>query len=431
MIALIDKFNQVEMSWTNVLTGEPTPELIDVYKGVPEINELDNRGFPICRPLFSHSSLPNQLEFNLIKSDEFDYDTKFTYFVHVHHNQKLWSKHIDLIPKKILEEVRKEKCTLVFDNTLEGDRIDGRYLLLPLYGSINKLNLPGKQIVFITNDLNAEKSHEYFLTSGLIKEPIKVISFMWNVHDVDRLRKHKFLRKIKNIDTEINYKTKNIKKVKSFLKVNRTNRAERDLFMLFIEHENLYDKFKISFPQFGKETFPPHNEFEKYLTPSNVNSLLKKIPFDIDDTDKTNHGPAGYGEGNFNADLPFQPIHYRNTFISVVMCAFPFVENCCHLHSSTFNPIYQGHPIIQFGPYKSLESMRERGFKTFDKWWDESYDDIKNGWERFDAVLKLVKKLSEKSNEELLKMYVDMKDILQHNIDLINQYDINLLKEKI
>tara|TARA_B100000424_G_scaffold192283_1_gene149885 strand:- start:519 stop:1814 length:1296 start_codon:yes stop_codon:yes gene_type:complete len=431
MIALIDKFNQVEMSWTNVLTQEPTPELIDVYKGVPEINELDNRGFPICRPLFSHSSLPNQLGFNLIKSDEFDYDTKFTYFVHVHHNQKLWAKHIDLIPKKILEEVRKEKCTLVFDNTLEGDRIDGRHLLLPLYGSINKLNLPGKQIVFITNDLNAEKSHEYFLTSGLIKEPIKVISFMWNVHDVDRLRKHKFLRKIKNIDTEINYKKKNIKKVKSFLKVNRTNRPERDLFMLFIEHENLYDKFKISFPQFGKETFPSHDEFKKYLTPSNINSLLKKIPFDIDETDETNHGPAGYGKGNFNADLPFQPIHYRNTFISVVMGAFPFVENCCHLHSSTFNPIYQGHPIIQFGPYKSLERIKERGFKTFDKWWDESYDDIKNGWERFGAVLKLVKKLSEKSNQELLEMYVDMKDVLQHNIDLINQYDINLLKEKI
>ena len=27
-------------------------------------------------------------------------------------------------------------------------------------------------------------------------------------------------------------------------------------------------------------------------------------------------------------------------------------------------------------------------------------------------------------------MYVEMKDVLQHNIDLIDQYDINLLKEK-
>ena len=243
--------------------------------------------------------------------------------------------------------------------------------------------------------------------------------------------KHKFLRNIKNIDTEINYKKKNIEKIKPFLKVNRTNRPERDLFMLFIEHEDLYDKFKISFPHFSKEDFPTHNRFKKYLKPSNINFLLNKVPFDIDKTDETNHGPAGYGEGYFNADLPFQPIHYRNTLFSIVMCAFPFVENACHLHSSTFNPIHQGHPIIQFGPYKSLERMRERGFKTFDKWWDESYDEIKDGWERFDAILKLVDKLSRKSNKELLEMYVDMKDVLQHNIDLINQYDINLLREKI
>ena len=420
MIALTDKFNQVSLH-------NPSEEIIKIYRHVAEINELDNRGFPICRPLFSHSSLPSVLGLKEVERTKFDFKSKFSYFVHVHHNQKLWARHIDLIPKQILDEVRKENCTLVFDNTLEGDRIDGRHLLFPLYGSVKKLKLPAKQVVFITNDLNSEDSHNVYST----QDKIKVISFMWNVYDVKRLMKHKFLRNIKNIDTEINYKKKNIEKIKPFLKVNRTNRPERDLFMLFIEHEDLYDKFKISFPHFSKEDFPTHNRFKKYLKPSNINFLLNKVPFDIDKTDETNHGPAGYGEGYFNADLPFQPIHYRNTLFSIVMCAFPFVENACHLHSSTFNPIHQGHPIIQFGPYKSLERMRERGFKTFDKWWDESYDEIKDGWERFDAVLKLVDKLSRKSNKELLEMYVDMKDVLQHNIDLINQYDINVLREKI
>ena len=420
MIALIDKFNQVSLH-------NPSEEIIKIYRHVAEINELDNRGFPICRPLFSHSSLPSVLGLKEVERTKFDFKSKFSYFVHVHHNQKLWARHINLIPEQILDEVRKENCTLVFDNTLEGDRIDGRHLLFPLYGSIKKLKLPAKQVVFVTNDLNSEDSHNVYST----QDKIKVISFMWNVYDVKRLMKHKFLRNIKNIDTEINYKKKNIEKIKPFLKVNRTNRPERDLFMLFIEHEDLYDKFKISFPHFSKEDFPTHNRFQKYLKPSNINFLLNKVPFDIDKTDETNHGPAGYGEGYFNADLPFQPIHYRNTLFSIVMCAFPFVENACHLHSSTFNPIHQGHPIIQFGPYKSLERMRERGFKTFDKWWDESYDEIKDGWERFDAILKLVDKLSRKSNKELLEMYVDMKDVLQHNIDLINQYDINVLREKI
>ena len=60
--------------------------------------------------------------------------------------------------------------------------------------------------------------------------------------------------------------------------------------MLFIEHEDLYDKFKISFPHFSKEDFPTHNRFKKYLKPSNINFLLNKVPFDIDKTDETNHG---------------------------------------------------------------------------------------------------------------------------------------------
>ena len=114
------------------------------------------------------------------------------------------------------------------------------------------------------------------------------------------------------------------------------------------------------------------------------------------------------------------------------MCAFPFVENCCHLHSSTFNPIYCGHPVIQFGPHKHLEVLKNNGFKTFDKWWDESYDNLTEGWDRFKGVLKNIDELSKKSKKEIFEMYVDMKDILQHNSDLIQNYNgSKILRQRI
>ena len=419
MIALTDRFNQVSMH-------DPSQDIINIYKDVPEINETDNRGEPICRPLFSHSSLPDRMDMKLIPVQEFDFKSEFSYFVHVHHNQKLWPRHINKIPNIILENIRKGNGWLIFDNTLEGDRIDGEHLLVQLYGNIKKLNLPFDKIVFITNDLNAEQTHKEFGSN----ERIKVISYMWNVYDIKRLTTHKYLREI-NVSDEIDYKKTNINKVKHFLKINRTNRPERDLCMLFIEKENLYDKFKISFPQLGEDAFPPHNRFKKYTTPELIKSLESKLPFDIDETDESNHGPAGIGKGKFDADLPLQPIHYRDTLISLVLGAFPFVENCCHLHSSTYNPIYQGHPIIQFGPYKSLERMKEQGFKTFDKWWDESYDDIEDGWERFEAVLSLVHKVSKLPKHKVLGMLDEMSDTLQHNIDLINNYTISNLMDRI
>lgn len=419
MIALKDRFNQVSMH-------NPSQDIINIYKDVPEINETDNRGEPICRPLFSHSSLPDRMDMKLIPVQEFDFKSEFSYFVHVHHNQKLWPRHINKIPNIILENIRKGNGWLIFDNTLEGDRIDGEYLLVQLYGNIKKLNLPFEKIVFITNDLNAEQTHKEFGSN----ERIKVISYMWNVYDIKRLTTQKYLRKI-NVNDELDYKKTNINKVKHFLKINRTNRPERDLCMLFIEKENLYDKFKISFPQLGEDAFPPHNRFKKYTTPELIKSLESKLPFDIDETDESNHGPAGIGKGKFDADLPLQPIHYRDTLISLVLGAFPFVENCCHLHSSTYNPIYQGHPIIQFGPYKSLERMKEQGFKTFDKWWDESYDNIEDGWERFQVVLSLVHKISKLPKHKVLDMLDEMSDTLQHNIDLINNYTIDDLVDRI
>ena len=179
---LIDSFNQVSLH-------DPPPEISLIYKNVPEINELDNRGFKICRPLFSHSSLPNTLDLDVVEVDDFDFKSEFSYFVYVHHNQPLWAKHLDLIPKKVLDGVRSGKGKLIFDNSLEGERIDGRFFINPFYESIAKLNLPTENIYFITNNLIAEKTHNEYNR----KDKINVISIMWNVFDVQRLKKLKHL----------------------------------------------------------------------------------------------------------------------------------------------------------------------------------------------------------------------------------------------
>ena len=412
MIALTDNFNQVSMH-------DPSQEIIDLYKHIPEITEKDNRNEIICRPLFSHSSLPNVLGIQELRTEDFKFDKSFSYFVHVHHNQQLWSKNLDIIPSKILDEVRSGNCKLIFDNTLEGQRIDKEFFLEPFYKSLDDLKLPTKDIYFITNNLVAERTHQEYNRA----DKINVMSVMWNVFDVQRLKHQGDLPKKVSSDIEYNYKLVNTFKTKHFLKINRTNRDERDIFMLFLNFEKLFDKCLVSFPELHK--WPNYSsEFYKYTQQENINDLKTKLPFDIDKTDKTNHGPAGIGKGFFDADLPFNPIHYRNSFISIVMCAMAYDENAYHLHSSTFNPMYCGHPIIQFGPHKSLEVMKQYGFKTFDKWWDESYDDEPNGVKRLQMVMDLILNISQYEEKDLLHMYNDMKETLQHNIDIIENYDV-------
>ena len=412
MISLVDNFSQIG------ITNAP-PEILEIYKNVPEINEIDNRGFPICRPLFSHSSLSKELGLKEVWVDDFDFKSPFVYAIYVHHNQRLWTQHINLIPNKVIDGVRKGQGFLLFDNTLEGNRVDGEWFIDPFYKSISDLGLPLENVIFVTNNLLAEKTHNEHERD----KKIKLVSFMWNVYDVQQLIRSKNLPNQVNIQHEIEYKSKNLNKIKHFLKVNRTNRPERNIFMLFMNYHKLFDKSLISFPSLPDEDGYPQ-EFEKYLTKENIEDLKSKVPFDVDKTDETNHGQAGQGKGFFNADLPFKPIHYKNSFISVVMAAFPFEDRACHLHSSTFNPMYCGHPIVQFGPYQSFREMRERGFKTFGQWWDESYDDEPNHWKRFEKVMDVTLKLSKLSKKELLEIYIDMEEVLQHNVDLILNYNI-------
>ena len=409
---------------------KPTDDILHHYRDVPEINDVDERGHLMVRPIFSQTSidrvmkLPNK---SLIEHKE----GYFTYHTMIHHDTLLVAKWLSKLPEKVLEGLRTETCKLVLDDSLEGKPIF--HFLDELYKTTDILGLSRKQIVYVTNNLFAERDFNLFKKNNpKFTNHINVVSYLYNVVDIERLKNTEtnleyqdaYLPKYIDIDEEIKYKKENIRTTIPFLKVNRTGRPERNLFMLYINEHNLYHKFKISFPKYNEEYYGSEIKefFPSLITDENIEALKEKIPFDIDESDIHNHGNPGGGKGFFNADLPFKPIHYRNTFISVVFCAFP-MDDACHLHSSTFNPIYCGHPVIQFGPKGHLKELRDRGFKTFGKWWSEEYDEIEDHWLRFEYVCKVVHRLSTKTKEQFLDMYIDMKDVLQHNSNLIFNYD--------
>ena len=378
----------LEDDFNKVMLHDPSEEVMRVYKNIPELTEIDNRGAELRRPLFSHSSLATNMKAKRIHIKDFKFNTNYAYSVLVHHNSELWSKHLEVIPDYVLNDVRQGKCKLIFDDSLEGTQIE--FFVKNLYESADKLNLPVNQLYYIGNNLYTERDHSRFVDRNNIKKRINFFSFMYNVYDIKRLiQDEKALPETVNIKEEIQYKKDNFNILRPFLKVNRTNRLERNAAMLMINLHDYYDKFYISFPEYDLRARTHPDILKPYFRPHNVESLKAKCPFDIDKTDQTNHGPAGIGAGKFNADLPFQPIHYRNTLFSLVMCAFPFDRNSIHLHSSTYNPLYCGHPIIQFGPQGALQELRMRGIHTFSDFWPEKYDDIADNWQRFMAVMNL------------------------------------------
>lgn len=447
MIQVDDFLNNI-----NASLHSPPKVVRDYFADVKEIVEKDQRGYTIVRPPFSHSSLPEVFGLERVPIEEADLNEPFFYFVGMHHNDVYTAKHLDRLNPLILDAIRKKKCTLVLDNVMEGNQTTDFYTRL--YMSALNLNLPVSQIHYITNNIIADINYAKYKDTHLSliedagdtlrndsKTNLKVHPVLWNAHDIRRLVKRGELPREVDIQQEIEYKANNLHKIKPFLKINRTGRLERDAFMLWVDQTDLYDKFDISYPgmhlkpeEYLKldKSSPLWKRWGHLYSKENLYSLNSKVPFDIDSTDSTNHGEPGFGLNQFNADLPYQPQIYKDTFISVVMCAFPYIEDACHIHSSTFNPMWCGHPVIQFGPWQHLKYLKERGFKTFSKFWDESYDDIKDPDKRLKAIMRLVEKLSKKPKPELLEMYMDMAPILEYNIGVLRNYnEMHKIKAKI
>jgi len=115
---------------------------------------------------------------------------------------------------------------------------------------------------------------------------------------------------------------------------------------------------------------------------------------------------------------------YSECFLDIVsettfMYPYPFISE------KTLRPIFLKTPFLIFGPARMLNCLHDLGFKTFNNFWDESYDKIENPWERFDKICKLIRILSKISPSDLEIMYNKMEPILEYNKNLLDKYITN------
>lgn len=111
--------------------------------------------------------------------------------------------------------------------------------------------------------------------------------------------------------------------------------------------------------------------------------------------------------------------HYKNFFVEIV-CETYFSGNTFFPTEKTWRSIATKTPFIVYGPTEFLLNLKKLGFKTFEKWWSEEYDDY--GHEsRIEKILELTDELAKYSTVELCDMYKDMSGILEHNFKVFNE----------
>ena len=119
---------------------------------------------------------------------------------------------------------------------------------------------------------------------------------------------------------------------------------------------------------------------------------------------------------------------YDRSFCAIVT-ETRFAQPFSNFSEKTLLAIRAQIPFIVVAPPKTLEYLKQFGFKTFDAWWDESYDQEQDHEKRMVKILDLIEYIDSRSMEELLKIRKEMKSVLSHNykVNQKMQYNTKIL----
>lgn len=112
---------------------------------------------------------------------------------------------------------------------------------------------------------------------------------------------------------------------------------------------------------------------------------------------------------------------YRYCFCAIVN-ETRFAQPTGNFSEKLLNTIAMETPFVLVAPPRTLEYAKKLGFKTFDKWWDESYDLEENHSKRLKKVFELIDYINSKSIEELNIMYNEMIPILRYNNNYLEKF---------
>jgi hypothetical protein len=94
-----------------------------------------------------------------------------------------------------------------------------------------------------------------------------------------------------------------------------------------------------------------------------------------------------------------------------------YFQDKLHLTEKVFKPIVAKRPFILVAAPGNLAYLKSYGFKSFDSWINESYDQETDHYIRIEKITVEINRLCKLSSNELKQMHQEMQDILEYNFN--------------
>lgn len=121
--------------------------------------------------------------------------------------------------------------------------------------------------------------------------------------------------------------------------------------------------------------------------------------------------------GSLSADAGPNELKLNQSALWHVVSETVFYYDKLHLTEKIFKPIVSRRPFILVGATGNLAYLKSYGFKTFDRWIDESYDNETDNQLRLEKIAAEVDKLCSLSPAELKQMHHEMREVLEFNFN--------------
>lgn len=188
----------------------------------------------------------------------------------------------------------------------------------------------------------------------------------------------------------------------TFLIYNRAWSGTREYRLKFAEQLvncNLVNASKTAFSAVDDDGY--------YANHTVSNSDFKIERYDLESMFNKNNSPS-WASAEYSAD------DYNLTLCEVVLETI-FDDPRIHVTEKVLRPIACQQPFIVLAGPRTLEYLRNYGFRTFDGIINESYDTIDNSRQRMDTVIKEMQRISAFTDQERLDFIEKTREICEHN----------------
>lgn len=196
-----------------------------------------------------------------------------------------------------------------------------------------------------------------------------------------------------------------------YLCYNRTIREHRYISLAYLADRNLINKGLVSC---GSKLWSNVTEF--YLRSHGLDNMLHTAPYlesitpILLEMDLVVNNPA----------IDINVEHYERTFISLISETH-WEEGTLFRSEKIWKTLAVGHPFMVISSPGFLKSLKKRGFKTFNRWIDESYDSEPNWIKRSAMIVDEIKRLEGLGIDRLKQIREEMHDTLAHNMKLYRE----------